>query len=69
MLVALLAAVVPATFHLGGLDQRLAGTEAGLARVEARAEAHMDAMETRIDTMEPAWRPCSPISCATNGAR
>ena len=51
MLVALLATVVPATFHLGGLDQRLAGVEAdvagakdGLARVEAR-----------IDAMEPAW--------------
>ena len=51
VLVALLATVVPATFHLGGLDQRLAGVEADVAGVKdglARVEARIDAMETRM---------------------
>lgn len=38
VLVALLAAVVPATFYLGGLEQRLDSLEQRLAHVETRME-------------------------------
>ena len=52
VLVALLAAVVPATFYLGGeiagVKADVAGVKDGLDRVEAR----MDSMEARMDSME-----------------
>lgn len=51
MLAALLAAVVPAAFYLGGelarLDQGQADLKAGLARLETR----MDSMTTRMETL------------------
>ena len=63
VLVALLAAVVPASFHLGGemgrlgselgrLDEGQAELKAGLVRVEARVDSLAERMETRMDAFE-----------------
>ena len=63
VLVALLAAVVPASFHLGGemgrlgselgrLDKGQAELKAGLLRVEARVDSLAERMETRMDAFE-----------------
>lgn len=63
VLVALLAAVVPASFHLGGemgrlgselgrLDEGQAELKAGLVRVEKRVDSLAERMETRMDSFE-----------------
>ena len=56
VLVALLAAVVPASFHLGSelgrLDRGQAELKAGLLRVEARVDSLAERMETRMDAFE-----------------
>ena len=56
VLVALLAAVVPASFHLGGemsrLDHGQTELKAGLARVETRMDSLATRMETRMDAFE-----------------
>ncbi len=76
VLVALLAAVVPASFYLGG---ELAGVKADVASVKAdvasvradvaamgtRMEARMEALETRMVALFADLAP----NCASNGAR
>lgn len=69
VLVGLLAAVVPASFHLGGemsrlgseihrLDEGQAQLKAGLARVETRVDTlatRMDSLATRMETRMDAF--------------
>ena len=63
VLVALLAAVVPASFHLGGemsrlgseirrLDEGQTELKAGLARLESRVDSLGTRMETRMEAFE-----------------
>lgn len=62
VLVGLLAAVVPASFHLGGemarLDHGQTELKAGLARVETRVDTlatRMDSLVTRMETRMDAF--------------